>query len=286
VATLRAFPTLLLTWLATGGGAFLGSVLGNSASPTGLYVGGAIGGAAGLALGVLLASRMGWLPLRERGGALLGGLIGFAIATPIALSNLHTPVTPVLACGLAGIGALFGAGVARGLAAAILLLAGWTAAAPAQTPAAPAQTPAAPRVPGAREAVLQRASGTFEVTLTPLAPAQDTAGSGLGRMAIDKRFAGDLAGTSRGEMLTAMTGTKGSAGYVAIERVTGTLQGRQGSFVLQHSGTMTRGEPGLRITVVPDSGTGELAGLTGSMTIVIADGKHSYLFEYTLLPSP
>jgi hypothetical protein len=278
MATLRAFPTLLLTWLATGGGAFLGSVLGNAAGPTGLLVGGAIGGAAGLAIGVLLASRMGWLPPRERTGALLGGLIGFAIATPIALSNLHTPVTPVLACGLAGIGALFGAGVARGLAAAVILLAGWTAP-------APAQAAAALREPGSKETAAQRASGTFEVTLTPLAPAHQAAGSGLGRMSIDKRFAGDLSGTSRGEMLTAMTETKGSAGYVAIEQVTATLQGRQGSFVLQHSGTMTRGEPGLSITVVPDSGTGQLAGITGTMTIVMADGKHSYVFEYSL-PSP
>jgi len=279
VATLRAFPTLLLTWLATGGGAFLGSVVGNAAGPSGLFVGGAIGGAAGLALGVLLASRMGWLPTRERTGALVGGLIGFAIATPIALSNLHTPVTPVLACGLAGIGALFGAGVARGLAAAILLLVGWTGA-------APAQTPAAPREVSSKEVVVQRASGTFEVSLTPLATAHEAAGPGLGRMSIDKQFAGDLTGSSRGEMLTAMTETKGSAGYVAIERVTGTLQGRQGSFVLQHSGVMTRGEPGLRITVVPDSGTGELVGLSGTMTIVIAEGKHSYLLEYSLASPP
>jgi hypothetical protein len=104
----------------------------------------------------------------------------------------------------------------------------------------------------------------------------------LGRMTIDKQFLGDLAGTSAGEMLTAMTETEGSAGYVAIERVTGTLGGRQGTFVLQHNGTMNRGNPQLAIHVVPDSGTGELTGLAGTMTIDIAGGKHSYVFEYTL----
>ena len=87
-------------------------------------------------------------------------------------------------------------------------------------------------------------------------------------------------------MLTAGTDVKGSAGYVAIERVSGTLQGRSGTFVLQHSGTMTRGAPQLSITVVPDSGTGQLAGLAGKMAIIIADGKHSYDFEYTLTETP
>lgn len=108
----------------------------------------------------------------------------------------------------------------------------------------------------------------------------------LGRMSLDKTFHGDLEATGKGEMLTAMTATQGSAGYVAIERVTGTLKGRSGSFVLQHSGTMTRGTPQLIITVVPDSGTGQLAGLAGTMTIDIADGKHSYDLEYTLTEHP
>ena len=126
------------------------------------------------------------------------------------------------------------------------------------------------------------ASGTFEVKLSPLAAADPAAGSPLGRMVIDKQFHGDLDATSKGEMLTAGTSVKGSAGYVAIERVTGTLHGRSGSFVLQHSGIMTRGAPELTVTVVPDSGTGELAGLAGRMTIDIDDGKHSYGFEYTL----
>jgi len=101
-------------------------------------------------------------------------------------------------------------------------------------------------------------------------------------MTLDKRFHGDLVGTSRGQMLTAGTDVKGSAGYVAVERVTGALQGRSGTFALQHSGTMTRGAPELTITVVPDSGTGELAGLEGKMAIRIEGGQHFYDLEYTL----
>jgi hypothetical protein len=101
-------------------------------------------------------------------------------------------------------------------------------------------------------------------------------------MSIDKQFHGNLVGSSKGQMLTAGTSVKGSAGYVAIEQVTGTLHGRSGAFVLQHSGTMTRGAPQLIVSVVPDSGTGELAGLTGTLTIAIADGKHSYDFDYAL----
>ena len=102
------------------------------------------------------------------------------------------------------------------------------------------------------------------------------------RLTIAKQFHGDLEGTSRGQMLTAMTALEGSAGYVAIERVRGTLQGRTGTFVLQHSGTLDRGASRLTITVVPDSGTEELAGLAGQMAIVIEDGKHSYDFQYSL----
>jgi len=105
-------------------------------------------------------------------------------------------------------------------------------------------------------------------------------------MAIDKQFHGDLEATSKGQMLTAGTAVKGSAGYVAIERVSGALHGRSGTFALQHSGTMTRGAPQLTITVVPDSGTGELLGLAGKMAIKIEDGKHSYDFEYTLAETP
>jgi hypothetical protein len=126
-----------------------------------------------------------------------------------------------------------------------------------------------------------RAAGTFEVKLKPQAP-DDPDHPVPGRMAIDKQFQGDLEGTSKGQMLAAQTGVKGSAGYVAMELVTGTLQGRAGTFVLQHSGTMNRGEPQLSLTVVPDSGTGQLEGLSGSLAIIIAGGKHSYEFEYSL----
>jgi hypothetical protein len=104
-------------------------------------------------------------------------------------------------------------------------------------------------------------------------------------MALDKQFHGDLEGTSKGQMLAVRSDVEGSAGYVAIERVTGTLKGRTGTFALQHSGIMNRGAPSLSITVIPDSGTGQLTGIAGTMTIDIAGGKHSYTFEYTL-PEP
>ena len=108
----------------------------------------------------------------------------------------------------------------------------------------------------------------------------------LGRMSLDKTFSGDLQGTGKGEMLMAGTEIKGSAGYVAIERVTGTLNGRTGTFVLQHTGTMNRGAPQLSVTVVPDSGTGQLSGLSGTLNIIIAGGKHSYAFDYSLPVQP
>ena len=127
---------------------------------------------------------------------------------------------------------------------------------------------------------MARAGGTFEVKVVPRG--DQAVDANLGRMTIEKQFHGDLEATSKGEMLTAGTGVKGSAGYVAIERVAGVLQGRSGSFALQHSGTMTRGAPQLAISVVPDSGTDQLAGLAGNMTIEITDGKHSYNFDYTL----
>jgi hypothetical protein len=131
-----------------------------------------------------------------------------------------------------------------------------------------------------------RAKGTFEVKLSPLGMNDKIEDASLGRMSIDKHFHGDLEAISKGEMLSAGTSVKGSAGYVAIEKVSGTLHGRSGTFVLQHSATMTRGAPQLTITVVPDSGTGELAGIAGKMAIEIADGKHSYDFEYTLGETP
>lgn len=128
---------------------------------------------------------------------------------------------------------------------------------------------------------MAHAGGTFEVNLAPQA-SDDEADATLGRLSIDKQFHGDLEATSRGQMLTAGTEIEGSAGYVAIERVRGTLHGRRGTFALQHSGTMARGAPSLTIRVVPDSGTGELTGLSGSMSITIVEGRHSYDFEYAL----
>jgi Protein of unknown function (DUF3224) len=129
---------------------------------------------------------------------------------------------------------------------------------------------------------MPRATGTFEVKLSPLSLNNNAADSSLGRLDIDKQFFGDLVASSRGEMLSAGTAVKGSAGYVAIERVSGTLQDRTGSFVLQHTGIMNRGEPKLEIAVVPDSGTDQLMGLSGTMTINKVDGVHTYEFEYTL----
>jgi len=128
---------------------------------------------------------------------------------------------------------------------------------------------------------MTQARGTFEVKVTPQAPSPDD-DSAIGRLVLDKQFHGDLEGTSRGEMLAVGTEVEGSAGYVAIERVRGTLHGRGGSFALQHIGTMTRGAPSLSVRVVPDSGTGELTGLAGAMNILIDGGAHSYELEYTL----
>jgi hypothetical protein len=130
------------------------------------------------------------------------------------------------------------------------------------------------------------ATGAFEVKVTPQ-PQDDKVGDpSVGRLALDKTFHGDLEATTKGQMLTASTETKGSAGYVAIERVTGTLRTaagpRIGTFALQHTGTLNRGVPELSVTDVPDSGTGQLVGLAGKMAINLADGKHSYDFEYTL----
>ncbi len=125
------------------------------------------------------------------------------------------------------------------------------------------------------------ASGPFDVKTTH--QPEGSGGSTIGRLLLSKQFRGDLEAASEGQMLTAMTGVEGSAAYVAIERVTGTLDGRRGSFSLQHTGIMNRGAPQLTITVVPDSGTDDLMGLSGTMAIDIApDGKHSYRFDYSL----
>ncbi|HUE42980.1 MAG TPA: DUF3224 domain-containing protein [Candidatus Sulfotelmatobacter sp.] len=125
------------------------------------------------------------------------------------------------------------------------------------------------------------AKGTFEVRATPVA-AEAGDDTQIGRLTLEKKFFGDLEGTSRGQMLGFRSATEGSAGYVAMERVTAKLDGRSGSFVLQHTGTMTRNAPNLNVTVVPDSGTGEFSGIAGTMTIIIAGGKHSYEFAYTI----
>lgn len=149
-----------------------------------------------------------------------------------------------------------------------------------------ASSRAEPRKEGA---VTDHARGTFEVKVAPLGGEEGPEGegtAGLGRMSLDKVFHGDLEGTSVGQMLTVGTPTEGSAAYVALETVTGALAGRKGSFVLLHGGTINRGEQSLSITAVPGSGTGELAGIAGGMTIEIHDGEHSYDLEYTLGESP
>lgn len=129
---------------------------------------------------------------------------------------------------------------------------------------------------------MKRATGSFEVTLQPLPNGDVSADVLLGRMLLIKKFSGDLSGSARGQMLSATTTVKGSAGYVAIDHVTGELDGRKGSFVLQHSGAMNRGAQTLSIMVVPDSGTGELTGLSGTLSIHIIDGKHFYDFIYSI----
>ena len=128
-----------------------------------------------------------------------------------------------------------------------------------------------------------QAEGTFEVNLQPLDPyAHGGGGITLSRMSIDKTFYGDLEGTSQGEMLSVVTDVQGSAGYVAIEQVSGVLQGKFGTFALQHFGIMDRGQSRLILEVVPESGSGELSSLAGKMTIDQSGGKHHYIFDYSL----
>lgn len=132
-----------------------------------------------------------------------------------------------------------------------------------------------------RDLMTRKAKGSFEVKLAPQAPGAGEEAS-IGRMLIDKRFHGELEASGRGQMLAIAPDAHGSGVYVAIERVTGVLGGRQGSFALHHTGVMTRGAPELAVTVAPDSGTDELAGLSGKMKIDISDGRHFYEFDYTL----
>lgn len=144
------------------------------------------------------------------------------------------------------------------------------------TPVAPAATPAA------KGTAMVQASGTFEVKMAPTGHAPDAT---LGSMSLDKVFHGELEGTSKGEMLSAGDPATGNAGYVAMERVTGTLAGKTGTFALMQSGVMSTGStPLLTVTVVPGSGTGELAGIYGTMAITIAEGKHSYALQYAFAP--
>ncbi len=129
---------------------------------------------------------------------------------------------------------------------------------------------------------LKHITGSFDIKLSPQAAAPGIEAAKLGRHTLDKQFHGELNAHSLGEMLAAGTEVKGSAGYVAIERVSGTLQGKKGSFVLTHSGIMNRGQAQLTVQVVPDSGTDELTGLTGQMSIQISNGQHFYTFDYSL----
>jgi hypothetical protein len=131
-----------------------------------------------------------------------------------------------------------------------------------------------------KEAVMT-ARGTFDVKVIPQA-ADDSSAGPFSRLFLDKQFHGDLEGPSKGQMLGAMSAVEGSGGYVALEQVTGTLRGKRGSFILQHNGTMQKNVPTMIVTVVPDSGTDELAGLAGTMTIIIEGGRHSYEFAYSL----
>ena len=127
-----------------------------------------------------------------------------------------------------------------------------------------------------------RAAGSFNVSMNPASPAERAGRTTLGRMLLEKQYGGDLAATGKGEMLTAVTDTKGSASYVAIEQVEGVLLGRTGSFVVHHTGTMSGGVDRLSIAIVPDSGTGELTGITGELTLKVVEGEHRYELVYSL----
>jgi hypothetical protein len=129
-------------------------------------------------------------------------------------------------------------------------------------------------------------TGLFDVKLVPQPADTTAAGETIGRMVLDKKYHGSLDAVSKGQMLSMRTPALKSGGYVAMELVTGKLDGRSGSFVLQHSGTMNRGATQLVLGVVPDSGTGELEGLTGTMEIIVAEGKHTYRMEYELPRHP
>lgn len=140
----------------------------------------------------------------------------------------------------------------------------------------------APAVALAQAGAMQRVSGAFSVTMTPAAPPVHAGCTQTGHMLLEKQYLGELAATGTGDMLSAVTDTKGSAGYVAIERVSGALKGRAGSFVIQHSGTMHAGVQQLSVSIVPDSGTGQLEGIEGTMTIRMVERQHFYDLDYLL----
>ncbi len=169
----------------------------------------------------------------------------------------------------------------------VILIAGFGLLMATYTIAAHAQTDLPDSEPVNEETTMAvRITGTFDVKLTPQGQTETAEDSPIRRMSLDKQFRGDLDATSQGQMLGVQAVTAGSGGYVALEFVTGSLKERNGTFVLQHSSTMTRGVPNQSIRVVPDSATGELAGLDGEMTIDVVDGSHSFEFAYTLPPLP
>ncbi|WP_254614572.1 MULTISPECIES: DUF3224 domain-containing protein [unclassified Myxococcus] len=167
----------------------------------------------------------------------------------------------------------------------MMMLLAWALGAVLAQGCAGSQATVPPRT-GSETNMTKRVQGPFDVKVKPMAPDEGSASSPIGRLSIDKRYHGELEGTGVGQMLATMDDGKSGA-YVAMERVTGSLQGRKGSFSIHHTGRMTRGASELTILVVPDSGTDELKGLSGSMQIQIDDkGAHSYVFEYTLPDSP
>ena len=168
--------------------------------------------------------------------------------------------------------------------AAAIIAAAVVVAPPVQTSATTSPKTSAPASAPTSMTNTTTISGTFDVKMTPQSSAVEAAQ--IGRFSLDKAYHGDLEATAAGEMIAVMTGEKGSAGYVAIERVTGTLAGRKGTFALQHSATMDRGTANLTIVVIPDSGTDGLTGISGTMGIrVEAGGKHFYDFTYALPPA-
>jgi len=168
--------------------------------------------------------------------------------------------------------------------AAAIIAAAVVVATPVQTSATTSPKTSAPASAPTSMTNTITISGTFDVKMTPQSSAVEAAQ--IGRFSLDKAYHGDLEATAAGEMIAVMTGEKGSAGYVAIERVTGTLAGRKGTFALQHSATMDRGTANLTIVVIPDSGTDGLTGISGTMGIrVEAGGKHFYDFTYALPPA-